>query len=236
MTKKRPWFVGVQHDVYNSGVRSKNARIRVLSDRITRHGPKWALTLATRSLAVCPERTACAISPRAQAPNERHSKLGDVRWIPAARIRAENMADHGKHAHRCIDGPVADRLLEREKPCSRVSSHARWRQARQGSDDGADAAGGKRRPDAQGQAGANVMRDADVGISQPWAWQQRRAQFTNAVVHVGRRMSPPGGLRSEFFGGWQNRSLRAGLSRIWVRVRTARIIASIAGQRTLGMR
>jgi hypothetical protein len=75
-------------DVYKLAF--ENERIRVLSF-VTQPGQKWALHTHPDSLAVSLSEYSVRNVVPGQAPTERHSKLGDVRWIPAAAHMGENM-------------------------------------------------------------------------------------------------------------------------------------------------
>jgi hypothetical protein len=78
----------VAPDVYR--VAFENDRIRVLSF-VTQPGQKWALHSHPDSLAVALSEYSVRNLAPGQAPTERHSRLGDVRWIPAAAHTGENM-------------------------------------------------------------------------------------------------------------------------------------------------
>jgi Putative lumazine-binding len=78
----------VAPDVYK--LTFENERIRVLSF-FTAPGQKWALHSHPDSLAVSLSEYSVRNVVPGQAPTERHSKLGDVRWIPATAHMGENM-------------------------------------------------------------------------------------------------------------------------------------------------
>jgi hypothetical protein len=75
-------------DVYK--VVFENERVRVLSF-LTQPGQKWPLHSHPDSLAVSLSEYSVRNLAPAQAPSERHSRLGDVRWIPASSHTGENM-------------------------------------------------------------------------------------------------------------------------------------------------
>jgi hypothetical protein len=78
----------VAADVYKLAF--ENERVRVLSF-VTQPGQKWALHSHPDSLAVSLSEYSVRNIVPGQAPTERHSKLGDVRWIPATAHMGENM-------------------------------------------------------------------------------------------------------------------------------------------------
>jgi hypothetical protein len=80
--------LAVAPDVYK--VVFENERIRVLSFA-TQPGQKWALHSHPDSLAVSLSEYSVRNLAPAQAPVERHSRPGDVRWIPASSHTGENM-------------------------------------------------------------------------------------------------------------------------------------------------
>jgi hypothetical protein len=75
-------------DVYKPAF--ENERVRVLSF-VTQPGQKWALHSHPDSLAVSLSEYSVRNVVPGQGPSERHSKLGDVRWIPATAHMGENM-------------------------------------------------------------------------------------------------------------------------------------------------
>jgi hypothetical protein len=78
----------VAPDVYKLAF--ENERVRVLSF-VTQPGQKWALHSHPDSLAVALTEYSVRNLAPGQVPSERHSKPGDVRWIPAAAHTGENM-------------------------------------------------------------------------------------------------------------------------------------------------
>jgi hypothetical protein len=78
----------VAPDVYKLAF--ENERVRVLSF-VTQPGQKWALHSHPDSLAVSLSEYSVRNIVPGQAPTERHSKLGDVRWVPATAHMGENM-------------------------------------------------------------------------------------------------------------------------------------------------
>ncbi len=68
----------------------ENERIRVLSF-VAQPGQKWGLHSHPDSLAVSLSEYSVRNIVQGQAPTERHSKPGDVRWIPATAHIGENM-------------------------------------------------------------------------------------------------------------------------------------------------
>src|SRR5450432_3821694 len=78
----------VAPDVYRLAF--ENERIRVLSF-ITQPGQKWALHSHPDSLVVALSEYSVRNLTPGQASAERHSKLGDVRWIPASAHTGENI-------------------------------------------------------------------------------------------------------------------------------------------------
>jgi hypothetical protein len=78
----------VAPDVYKLAF--ENERVRVLSF-VTAPGQKWALHSHPDSLAVSLSEYSVRNIVPGQAPAERHSKPGDVRWIPATAHMGENM-------------------------------------------------------------------------------------------------------------------------------------------------
>jgi hypothetical protein len=78
----------VAPDVYK--LTFENERVRVLSF-VTAPGQKWALHSHPDSLAISLSEYSVRNIIPGQATAERHSKLGDVRWIPAAAHMGENM-------------------------------------------------------------------------------------------------------------------------------------------------
>ena len=80
--------LAVAPDVYKLAF--ENERVRVLSF-VTQPGQKWALHSHPDSLAVSLSEYSVRNIVPGQAPTERHSKLGDVRWVPATAHMGENM-------------------------------------------------------------------------------------------------------------------------------------------------
>ncbi len=80
--------LAVAPDVYKPAF--ENERVRVLSF-VTQPGQKWALHSHPDSLAVSLSEYSVRNIVPGQAPTERHSKLGDVRWVPATAHMGENM-------------------------------------------------------------------------------------------------------------------------------------------------
>ena len=80
--------LAVAPDVYKLAF--ENERVRVLSF-VTQPGQKWALHAHPDSLAVSLSEYSLRNIVPGQAPTERHSKLGDVRWVPATAHMGENM-------------------------------------------------------------------------------------------------------------------------------------------------
>src|SRR5258707_3794621 len=80
--------LAVAPDVYKLAF--ENERVRVLSF-VTQPGQKWALHSHPDSLAVSLSEYSVRNIIPGQAPTERHSKLGDLRWIPATAHMGENM-------------------------------------------------------------------------------------------------------------------------------------------------
>jgi hypothetical protein len=68
----------------------ENERLRVLSFT-TEPGQKWSLHSHPDSLAISLSEYSVRNIIPGQAPTERHSKLGDLRWIPATAHMGENM-------------------------------------------------------------------------------------------------------------------------------------------------
>jgi len=68
----------------------ENERIRVLSFA-TEPGQKWSLHSHPDSVAISLSEYSVRNIIPGQAPTERHSKLGDLRWIPATAHMGENM-------------------------------------------------------------------------------------------------------------------------------------------------
>jgi hypothetical protein len=68
----------------------ENERIRVLSFK-TEPGQKWSLHSHPDSLAISLSDYSVRNIIPGRAPTERHSKLGDLRWIPATAHMGENM-------------------------------------------------------------------------------------------------------------------------------------------------
>ena len=80
--------LAVAPDVYKLAF--ENERVRVLSF-VTQPGQKWALHSHPDSIAVSLSEYSVRNIVPGQAPTERHSKPGDVRWIPATAHMGENM-------------------------------------------------------------------------------------------------------------------------------------------------
>jgi hypothetical protein len=78
----------VAPDVYKLAF--ENERVRVLSF-VTQPRQKWALHSHPDSLAVSLSEYSVRNVVPGQAPSERHSKPGDVRWIPATAHMGENI-------------------------------------------------------------------------------------------------------------------------------------------------
>ena len=68
----------------------ENDRVRVLSFA-AQPGQKWALHSHPDALTVSLSEYSVRNTAAGQAPSERHSKPGDVRWIPATAHTGENM-------------------------------------------------------------------------------------------------------------------------------------------------
>lgn len=80
--------LAVAPDVYKLAF--ENERVRVLSF-VTQPGQKWALHSHPDSIAVSLSEYSVRNVVPGQALTERHSKPGDVRWIPATAHMGENM-------------------------------------------------------------------------------------------------------------------------------------------------
>ncbi|HEX3951278.1 MAG TPA: nuclear transport factor 2 family protein [Steroidobacteraceae bacterium] len=78
----------VAPDVYK--LEFENERVRVLSF-VTQPGQKWGLHSHPDSVAVALSEYSVRDFVAGQAPSERHSKLGDARWIPATTHTSQNM-------------------------------------------------------------------------------------------------------------------------------------------------
>jgi quercetin dioxygenase-like cupin family protein len=68
----------------------ENDRVRVLNF-VAQPGQKWALHSHPDALTVSLSEYSVRNTSSGQAPTERHSKPGDVRWIPATAHTGENM-------------------------------------------------------------------------------------------------------------------------------------------------
>ena len=79
--------VRVAPNVYS--VVFENERVRVLRF-VTEPGQKWPLHAHPDSVAVSLSEYDVRNATPGEAPTERHSRLGDVRWIPATSHIGEN--------------------------------------------------------------------------------------------------------------------------------------------------